>query len=163
MDFFDMKGLLIATLCFAVPVVTGVLNKRTKAKRKTPQVKAEPIDFEAFERSKQAAERSAPAAQEVPEVHTAPPVQVAPAPPAAPAVRSAPAAQTVPAVQRPLAKSAAPPAGRAAAANPHKGGTSSSRRQEDSSWQFPTAEEIRQDRKKLILYSEILKPKFDER
>ncbi len=174
MDVSEIRGLLLAALCFSVPIVAGVLDKRAKAKRKDRGVYAEPIDFEALERSRKEAEERAgtiargsampevrpamPAAQTVtPEIPAAPVVRPVPA------VRDAPAIKTVPAAQRPSAKSAVPPAGKAAAASPGKGKQASRRRQEDSSCQYPTAEEIRKDRKKLILYSEILKPKFDER
>lgn len=181
MDISEIRGLLFAALCFSVPIVAGVIDKRTKAKRKDRGVYAEPIDFEALERSRKEAEECAgtvvreaaaeevrraarPAAHTVsPEVTAAPVVRDATVVRSMPVVRDAPATKAAPAAQRPAAGCAVPSAGKAAAATPGKGKQASSRSREDSSVQYPTAEEIKNDRKKLILYSEILKPKFDER
>lgn len=135
-----MEGILITILMFSVPILAAIIDKRLRAARKAqPQVHAEPIIFEEEEPEEQ---EEAPRAivREPAEPVTIP---VIPAPAvktvqAAPVVKAAPAAQAahhedaVPIIQ----EKAVPES-------------------------FPTAEEIREDRRKLILYKEIMTPKFD--
>ena len=127
MEYSELRSLIIAVLAFCVPIVAAIADKRAKAKKRSPQVKAEPIDFEELERRRQAASEGTRSIVRGPAATVPEPVEGA-------ALRRSSA--TVPAPK------------------PAK---------EARSGQYPTAEEIKKDCKKIILYSEILKPKFDER
>ena len=141
MEYSELRSLIIAVLAFCVPILAAIADKRAKAKKRSPQVKAEPIDFEELERRRQAASEGTRSIVRGPAATVPEPVegQVArtftvPEPVEGAALRRSSA--TVPAPK------------------PAK---------EARSGQYPTAEEIKKDCKKIILYSEILKPKFDER
>lgn len=156
-----MEGILITILMFAVPIMAAVIDKKLKAGRKAqPQVHAEPVIFEDDEEEKpeRAIVREAyddpwkdedePELQPEPETRPAAtqPVMTQPATmPATPqAAAAAPAAPVVPTA--PKTTHAKP--SRKSAKRTH-------------SEAYPTAEEIRHDRRKLILYKEIMTPKFD--
>lgn len=157
MEYSELRSLIIAVLAFCVPIVAAIADKRAKAKKRSPQVNAEPIDFEELERRRAAASEGTrsivrgPAAT-VPELVEG----------------------RVPAVPEPVEGKSArtftvpePVEGRVAegAALRRSSVTATAPKQakEAQSGQYPTAEEIKKDCKKIILYSEILKPKFDER
>ena len=136
-----MEGILITILMFSVPILAAIIDKRLRAARKAqPQVHAEPIIFEEEEEPEDQEEAPRAIVREPAAPVTAP---VMPAPAvktvqAAPVVKAAPAA---PAVHH---EDAAPIIRKKAVPE-----------------SFPTAEEIRGDRRKLILYKEIMTPKFD--
>lgn len=131
-----MEGILITILMFSVPILAAIIDKRLKAARKAqPQVHAEPIIFEEEPEEQEEAPR---AIVREPAVPVTAPVMPAPAVKtvqAAPVVKAAPAAHHEDAA--PIIREKAVPEN------------------------FPTAEEIREDRRKLILYKEIMTPKFD--
>lgn len=140
-----MEGLLITLLMFAVSTAAVIIDKRTKASRSVPQVNAEPIDFsedlpaeeegiKAIVRKKAAKRAGDIAAQTAAAQRAAEPLRTMQG--HGPESRPAPEPE-----------SPAKPEGL---------------RRERPAKPNPTAEEILRDRKKLILYSEILKPKFDE-
>lgn len=132
-----MEGILITILMFSVPILAAIIDKRLRAARKAqPQVHAEPIIFEEEEPEEQ--EEAPRAIVREPAVPVTAPVMPAPAVKtvqAAPVVKAAPAAHHEDAA--PIIRKKAVPES------------------------FPTAEEIRGDRRKLILYKEIMTPKFD--
>lgn len=132
-----MEGILITILMFSVPILAAIIDKRLRAARKAqPQVHAEPIIFEEEEPEEQ--EEAPRAIVREPAVPVTAPVMPAPAVKtvqAAPVVKAAPAAHHEDAA--PIIRKKAVPEN------------------------FPTAEEIREDRRKLILYKEIMTPKFD--
>lgn len=132
-----MEGILITILMFSVPILAAIIDKRLRAARKAqPQVHAEPIIFEEEEPEEQ--EEAPRAIVREPAVPVTAPVMPAPAVKtvqAAPVVKAAPAAHHEDAA--PIIRKKAVPES------------------------FPTAEEIREDRRKLILYKEIMTPKFD--
>lgn len=132
-----MEGILITILMFSVPILAAIIDKRLRAARKAqPQVHAEPIIFEEEELEEQ--EEAPRAIVREPAVPVTAPVMPAPAVKtvqAAPVVKTAPAAHHEDAA--PIIREKAVPEN------------------------FPTAEEIREDRRKLILYKEIMTPKFD--
>ncbi len=138
-----MEGFLITLLMFSIPIAAALIDKKMKAGRSAPQVNAEPIDFS----------EDIPAEEEgvkaiVREKESRPEYGAA-------AVQGA-------ASQR----SAAAPQGATASASERSAAAAVSGealRTERGAKPNPTVEEILKDRKKLILYSEILKPKFDER
>ena len=134
-----MEGILITILMFSVPILAAIIDKRLRAARKAqPQVHAEPIIFEEEPEEQEEAPR---AIVREPAVPVTAPVMPAPAVKtvqAAPVVKAAP---TAPAAHR---EDAAPII-----------------RKKTVPESFPTAEEIRGDRRKLILYKEIMTPKFD--
>ena len=138
-----MEGILITILMFSVPILAAIIDKRLRAARKAqPQVHAEPIIFEEEEPEEQ--EEAPRAIVREPAVPVTAPVMPAPAVKtvqAAPVVKAAPAAPAAPAAHH---EDAAPII-----------------REKAVSENFPTAEEIRGDRRKLILYKEIMTPKFD--
>lgn len=131
-----MEGILITILMFSVPIFAAIIDKRLRAARKAqPQVHAEPIIFEEEPEEQEEAPR---AIVREPAVPVTAPVMPAPAVKtvqAAPVVKAAPAAHHEDAA--PIIREKAVPEN------------------------FPTAEEIRGDRRKLILYKEIMTPKFD--
>ncbi len=158
MEYSELRSLIIAVLAFCVPIVAAIADKRAKAKKRSPQVNAEPIDFEELERRRAALRRSS-ATDAVPE-----PVEGRVIEGAALRRSSATAAVPEPVEGQPaLVK----PAGRGATVEGQpalaKSRPAPKQTKEAQSGQYPTAEEIRKDCKKIILYSEILKPKFDER
>lgn len=135
-----MEGILITILMFSVPILAAIIDKRLRAARKAqPQVHAEPIIFEEEEPEEQEeAPRAIVREQAVPV--TAP-------------VMPAPAVKTVQAAPVVKAATAAPEA--------HHEDAAPIIRKKAVPESFPTAEEIRGDRRKLILYKEIMTPKFD--
>ncbi len=134
-----MEGILITILMFSVPILAAIIDKRLRAARKAqPQVHAEPIIFEEEEEELEEQEEAPRAIVREPAVPVTAPVMPAPAVKtvqAAPVVKAAPAAHHEDAA--PIIREKAVPEN------------------------FPTAEEIRGDRRKLILYKEIMTPKFD--
>lgn len=140
-----MEGLLITMLMFAVSIAALIIDKRTKAGRSVPQVNAEPIDFSEYLPAeeegikaivrKEAAKRAGDIAAQT-----------------AAAQRAAEPFRTMQG-HGPESRPASEPE------RPEK---PEGLRQERPAKPNPTAEVILRDRKKLILYSEILKPKFDE-
>lgn len=137
-----MEGILITILMFSVPILAAIIDKRLRAARKAqPQVHAEPIIFEEEEEEEEELEEQEEAPRAIvrePAVPVTAPVMPAPAVKtvqAAPVVKAAPAAHHEDAA--PIIREKAVPEN------------------------FPTAEEIRGDRRKLILYKEIMTPKFD--
>lgn len=132
-----MEGILITILMFSVPILAAIIDKRLRAARKAqPQVHAEPIIFEEEEPEEQ--EEAPRAIVREPAVPVTAPVMPAPA---VKTVQAAPVVKTAPAAHH---EDAAPII-----------------REKAIPESFPTAEEIREDRRKLILYKEIMTPKFD--
>lgn len=135
-----MEGILITILMFSVPILAAIIDKRLRAARKAqPQVHAEPIIFEEEEPEEQ--EEAPRAIVREPAVPVTAPVMPAPA---VKTVQAAPVVKAAPAAPAAHHEDAAPII--------RKGAVPES---------FPTAEEIRKDRRKLILYKEIMTPKFD--
>lgn len=136
-----MEGILITILMFSVPILAAIIDKRLRAARKAqPQVHAEPIIFEEEEEPEEQEEAPRAIVRE-PAVPVTAPVMPAPAVKtvqAAPVVKAAPAAPTA-----------------------HHEDAAPMIRKKAVPENFPTAEEIREDRRKLILYKEIMTPKFD--
>lgn len=135
-----MEGILITILMFSVPILAAIIDKRLRAARKAqPQVHAEPIIFEEEEPEEQ---------EEAPRA-----IVREPAAPVTAPVMPAPAVKTVQAAPVVKAAPAAPAA--------HHEDAAPIIREKAVPENFPTAEEIREDRRKLILYKEIMTPKFD--
>lgn len=135
-----MEGILITILMFSVPILAAIIDKRLRAARKAqPQVHAEPIIFEEEEPEEQ---------EEAPRA-----IVREPAVPVTAPVMPAPAVKTIQAT--PVVKTAA------AAPAAHHEDAAPIIREKAVPESFPTAEEIREDRRKLILYKEIMTPKFD--
>lgn len=135
-----MEGILITILMFSVPILAAIIDKRLRAARKAqPQVHAEPIIFEEEEPEEQ---------EEAPRA-----IVREPAAPVTAPVMPAPAVKTVQAAPVVKAATAAPEA--------HHEDAAPIIREKAVPESFPTAEEIREDRRKLILYKEIMTPKFD--
>lgn len=136
-----MEGILITILMFSVPILAAIIDKRLRAARKAqPQVHAEPIIFEEEEEPEEQ--------EEVPRA-----IVREPAVPVTAPVMPAPAVKTVQAAPVVKAAPAAPAA--------HHEDAAPIIRKKAVPESFPTAEEIRGDRRKLILYKEIMTPKFD--
>lgn len=136
-----MEGILITILMFSVPILAAIIDKRLKAARKAqPQVHAEPIIFEEEEEPEEQEEAPRAIVRE-------------PAVPVTAPVMPAPAVKTVQAAPVVKAAPAAPAA--------HHEDAAPIIREKAVPESFPTAEEIRGDRRKLILYKEIMTPKFD--
>lgn len=135
-----MEGILITILMFSVPILAAIIDKRLRAARKAqPQVHAEPIIFEEEELEEQ--EEAPRAIVREPAVPVTAPVMPAPA---VKTVQAAPVVKAAPAAPAAHHEDAAPII-----------------REKAVPENFPTAEEIREDRRKLILYKEIMTPKFD--
>lgn len=135
-----MEGILITILMFSVPILAAIIDKRLRAARKAqPQVHAEPIIFEEEELEEQ--EEAPRAIVREPAVPVTAPVMPAPA---VKTVQAAPVVKAAPAAPAAHHEDAAPII-----------------REKAVPESFPTAEEIRGDRRKLILYKEIMTPKFD--
>lgn len=135
-----MEGILITILMFSVPILAAIIDKRLRAARKAqPQVHAEPIIFEEEEPEEQ---------EEAPRA-----IVREPAVPVTAPVMPAPAVKTVQAAPVVTAAPAAPAA--------HHEDAAPIIREKAVPENFPTAEKIRGDRRKLILYKEIMTPKFD--
>lgn len=135
-----MEGILITILMFSVPILAAIIDKRLRAARKAqPQVHAEPVIFEEEEPEEQ--EEAPRAIVREPAVPVTAPVMPAPA---VKTVQAAPVVKTAPAAPAAHHEDAAPII-----------------REKAVPENFPTAEEIREDRRKLILYKEIMTPKFD--
>lgn len=135
-----MEGILITILMFSVPILAAIIDKRLRAARKAqPQVHAEPIIFEEEELEEQ--EEAPRAIVREPAVPVTAPVMPAPA---VKTVQAAPVVKAAPAAPAAHHEDAAPII-----------------REKAVPENFPTAEEIRGDRRKLILYKEIMTPKFD--
>lgn len=135
-----MEGILITILMFSVPILAAIIDKRLRAARKAqPQVHAEPIIFEEEEPEEQ--EEAPRAIMREPAVPVTAPVMPAPA---VKTVQAAPVVKAAPAAPAAHHEDAAPIIRKKAVPE-----------------NFPTAEEIRGDRRKLILYKEIMTPKFD--
>lgn len=136
-----MEGILITILMFSVPILAAIIDKRLRAARKAqPQVHAEPIIFEEEEEPEEQEEAPRAIVRE-------------PAVPVTAPVMPAPAVKTVQAAPVVKAAPAAPAA--------HHEDAAPIIREKAVPENFPTAEEIREDRRKLILYKEIMTPKFD--
>lgn len=136
-----MEGILITILMFSVPILAAIIDKRLRAARKAqPQVHAEPIIFEEEEEHEEQEEAPRAIVRE-------------PAVPVTAPVMPAPAVKTVQAAPVVKAAPAAPAA--------HHEDAAPIIREKAVPENFPTAEEIRGDRRKLILYKEIMTPKFD--
>lgn len=136
-----MEGILITILMFSVPILAAIIDKRLRAARKAqPQVHAEPIIFEEEEELEEQEEAPRAIVRE-PAVPVTAPVMPAPA---VKTVQAAPVVKTAPAAPAAHHEDAAPII-----------------REKAVPENFPTAEEIRGDRRKLILYKEIMTPKFD--
>lgn len=136
-----MEGILITILMFSVPILAAIIDKRLRAARKAqPQVHAEPIIFEEEEEPEEQEEAPRAIVRE-------------PAVPVTAPVMPAPAVKTVQATPVVKAAPAAPTA--------HHEDAAPIIREKAVPENFPTAEEIRGDRRKLILYKEIMTPKFD--
>lgn len=136
-----MEGILITILMFSVPILAAIIDKRLRAARKAqPQVHAEPIIFEEEEEPEEQEEAPRAIVRE-PAVPVTAPVMPAPA---VKTVQAAPVVKTAPAAPAAHHEDAAPII-----------------REKAVPESFPTAEEIRGDRRKLILYKEIMTPKFD--
>lgn len=134
-----MEGILITILMFSVPILAAIIDKRLRAARKAqPQVHAEPIIFEEEPEEQEEAPR---AIVREPAVPVTAPVMPAPA---VKTVQAAPVVKAAPAAPAAQLENAAPMIRKKAVPE-----------------SFPTAEEIREDRRKLILYKEIMTPKFD--
>lgn len=135
-----MEGILITILMFSVPILAAIIDKRLRAARKAqPQVHAEPIIFEEEEPEEQ--EEAPRAIVREPAVPVTAPVMPAPA---VKTVQAAPVVKAAPAAPAAHHEDAAPII-----------------REKAVPESFPTAEEILEDRRKLILYKEIMTPKFD--
>ena len=164
MEYSELRSLIIAVLAFCVPILAAIADKRAKAKKRSPQVKAEPIDFEELERRRQAASEGTRSIVRGPAATVPEPVEeqsartfTAPEPVEGAALRRSSATATAPEpVEERVAEGAALRRSSATVPAPKPA-------KEARSGQYPTAEEIKKDCKKIILYSEILKPKFDER
>lgn len=136
-----MEGILITILMFSVPILAAIIDKRLKAARKAqPQVQAEPIIFEEEEEPEEQEEAPRAIVREPAVPVTAPVMPV----PAVKTVQAAPVVKAAPAAPAAHHEDAAPIIRKKAVPE-----------------NFPTAEEIRGDRRKLILYKEIMTPKFD--
>lgn len=136
-----MEGILITILMFSVPILAAIIDKRLRAARKAqPQVHAEPIIFEEEEEPEEQEEAPRAIVRE-PAVPVTAPVMPAPA---VKTVQAAPVVKAAPAAPEAHHEDAAPIIRKKAVPE-----------------SFPTAEEIRGDRRKLILYKEIMTPKFD--
>lgn len=136
-----MEGILITILMFSVPILAAIIDKRLRAARKAqPQVHAEPIIFEEEEEPEEQEEAPRAIVRE-PAVPVTAPVMPAPA---VKTVQAAPVVKTAPTAPAAHHEDAAPII-----------------REKAVPESFPTAEEIREDRRKLILYKEIMTPKFD--
>lgn len=134
-----MEGILITILMFSVPILAAIIDKRLRAARKAqPQVHAEPIIFEEEPEEQEEAPR---AIVREPAVPVTAPVMPAPA---VKTIQTAPVVKAAPAAPEAHHEDAAPIIRKKAVPE-----------------NFPTAEEIRGDRRKLILYKEIMTPKFD--
>lgn len=134
-----MEGILITILMFSVPILAAIIDKRLKAARKAqPQVHAEPIIFEEEPEEQEEAPRA---------------IVLEPAVPVTAPVMPAPTVKTVQAAPVVKAAPAAPAAHHEDAAPMTRGKAVPE--------SFLTAEQIREDRRKLILYKEIMTPKFD--
>lgn len=137
-----MEGILITILMFSVPILAAIIDKRLRAARKAqPQVHAEPIIFEEEEEELEEQEEAPRAIVREPAVPVTAPVMPAPA---VKTVQAAPVVKAAPAAPAAHHEDAAPIIRKKAVPE-----------------SFPTAEEIRGDRRKLILYKEIMTPKFD--
>lgn len=137
-----MEGILITILMFSVPILAAIIDKRLRAARKAqPQVHAEPIIFEEEEEEPEEQEEAPRAIVREPAVPVTAPVMPAPA---VKTVQAAPVVKAAPAAPAAHHEDAAPIIRKKAVPE-----------------SFPTAEEIRGDRRKLILYKEIMTPKFD--
>lgn len=135
-----MEGILITILMFSVPILAAIIDKRLRAARKAqPQVHAEPIIFEEEEEPEEQEEAPRAIVRE-PAVPVTAPVMPAPA---VKTVQAAPVVKAAPAAPEAHHEDAAPIIRKKAVPE-----------------SFPTAEEIRGDRRKLILYKEIMTPKF---
>lgn len=136
-----MEGILITILMFSVPILAAIIDKRLRAARKAqPQVHAEPIIFEEEEEPEEQEEAPRAIVREPAVPVTAPVMPV----PAVKTVQAAPVVKAAPAAPAAHHEDAAPIIRKKAVPE-----------------NFPTAEEIRGDRRKLILYKEIMTPKFD--
>lgn len=137
-----MEGILITILMFSVPILAAIIDKRLRAARKAqPQVHAEPIIFEEEEEEPEEQEEAPRAIVREPAVPVTAPVMPDPA---VKTVQAAPVVKAAPAAPAAHHEDAAPII-----------------REKAVPESFPTAEEIRGDRRKLILYKEIMTPKFD--
>lgn len=148
-----MEGFLITVLMFSVPVLAAIIDKRLKAARKArPMVHAEPVIFEDEEEEEEKPARAVVREFSEDPWKTDDGPQVVAAQPAMPQ----PAAAMTPAATVAAAPSPAAPV----AKTQHNKPSRKTIKKRDTE-HYPTAEEIRRDRRKLILYKEIMTPKFD--
>ena len=164
MEYSELRSLIIAVLAFCVPILAAIADKRAKAKKRSPQVKAEPIDFEELERRRQAASEGTRSIVRGPAATVPEPVEGRVAEEAS--LRRSSATAAVPElVEGQSTRTFTVPKPVEGAALRRSSATVPAPKpaKEARSGQYPTAEEIKKDCKKIILYSEILKPKFDER
>ncbi len=161
-----MEGFLITLLMFSIPIAAALIDKKMKAGRSVPQVNAEPIDFsEDIPAEEEGVKAIVREKESRPEYGTATPQGATVRQSAA---QKATASQTTvqSATLRQSAVQGATPQGATASASERSAAAAVSGealRTKRGAKPKPTVEEILKDRKKLILYSEILKPKFDER
>ena len=135
-----MEGFLITVLMFSVPVLAAIIDKRLKAARKArPMVHAEPARAVVRELSEDPWKTD-----DGPQVVAAQPAMPQPA-----------------AAMTPAATVAAAPSPAAPVAKTQHNKPSRKTIKKRDTEHYPTAEEIRRDRRKLILYKEIMTPKFD--
>jgi len=146
-----MEGLIITILMFSVPIFAAIIDRRLKAARKSrPLVHAEPVIFDESEDE----EEEAPAQSIVKDVPSDPMKSTRTAPAANPWVEVAVAKKPE---KEPVKTHIIHPEAAAKDRSQRRGRLQEKKEPQD----WPTAEEIRKDRRKLILYKEIMTPKFD--
>ncbi len=144
-----MEGFLITIFMLSVPILAAIIDKRLKASGKSrPQVHAEPVIFEDPEEEEEEATQQPLSREALP--------------------GQSPTREAVP----PQIAFCEPVKAVAAAAQKQDSATAQSRMEpqrsrkpiiEPRAESHLTAEDIRRDRRKLILYKEIMSPKFEER
>ena len=143
-----MEGFLITIFMLSVPILAAIIDKRLKASGKSrPQVHAEPVIFEDPEEEEETTQQS---------------LSCEALPGQSPTCEAA----------QPQIAFCEPVMAVAAAAQKKESATAQSRMEpqrsrkpiiEPRAESHLTAEDIRRDRRKLILYKEIMSPKFEER
>ena len=143
-----MEGFLITIFMLSVPILAAIIDKRLKASGKSrPQVHAEPVIFEDPEEKEETTQQS---------------LSCEALPGQSPTCEAA----------QPQIAFCEPVKAVAAAAQKKESATAQSRMEpqrsrkpiiEPRAESHLTAEDIRRDRRKLILYKEIMSPKFEER
>lgn len=149
--------IVILLLVFGLPILSVILDKNKK--KGVPKVKSRPIVWPADKPAAQKKPGSAGAAPAKPTADGSTRPAAAPAAPARPAAAAAPAGPAVAAPGPAPAAPVFPDAGTAAASYMNETRSTASRA-------APAVEEPQEKKKfsekqKLIIYSEIMKPKFD--